>query len=227
MEYTEEVVQDTQDVAQEVVEQVAQPLQQPQNNYQANNFKRLREEKERTERENAELLRAMRELQAKQIVPNDDHLTQEEKIYKSLQQEIASLKSEVKEYHTQTSMMSTKARLQAQHPDFYSVVNEENIARLRDEYPEIAHTLDSSKDMYTGGVAAYTMIKKLGIGGQDMYKEEKELAQKNAAKPKNSASITPQQGQSPLSQANAFQHGLTDALKKQLNDEMNRAAAKR
>jgi hypothetical protein len=52
---------------------------------------------------------------------------------------------------------------------------------------------------------------------------DKLRAQKNAAKPKPLASVNPQQGDSPLSKANAFANGLTDDLKKQLRKEMEDA----
>ncbi len=45
--------------------------------------------------------------------------------------------------------------------------------------------------------------------------------QKNASKPKPLASVNPQQGDSPLSRANAFANGLTEELKDQLRKEMS------
>ena len=61
----------------------------------------------------------------------------------------------------------------------------------------------------------------------DNYKTDRELAQKNASKPKPLASVSPQQGDSPLSRANAFANGLTNELKAQLRKEMEEARKNR
>ena len=80
---------------------------------------------------------------------------------------------------------------------------------------------NSSNDLYSTAVSAYTMIKNLGIAPKgDDFMVQKAQAQKNAAKPKPLASVNPQQGESPLSKANAFANGLTDDLKAQLLKEM-------
>ena len=114
-------------------------------------------------------------------------------------------------------------RLKTQYPDFDNIVSRENLESLRLAYPEIAQTINSSSDLYSQAVSAYTMIKKLGIGVEDSFIEEKAAIQRNAAKPKPLASINPQQGDSPLSKANAFATSgkLTDELKAQMLKEMN------
>jgi hypothetical protein len=91
---------------------------------------------------------------------------------------------------------------------------------LRAAYPEVAATINSSSDLYNQASSAYTLIKKLGIHNPDAYKAEKAIVQENAAKPRPTASLSPQTGDSPLSNANAFANGLTDDVKKQLYREM-------
>ena len=72
------------------------------------------------------------------------------------------------------------------------------------------------------------MVKKLGISEQVMVDNQgKATAQRNAAKPRPTASISPQQGETPLSRANAFANGLTEEMKKQLYKEMLEAASNR
>jgi hypothetical protein len=56
---------------------------------------------------------------------------------------------------------------------------------------------------------------------------DRAAAQKNASKPKPLASVSPQQGDSPLSRANAFANGLTPELQKQLRQEMEEARKNR
>ena len=63
----------------------------------------------------------------------------------------------------------------------------------------------------------------MGIYREDNYSKDRDKAQSNASKPKPLASVSPQQGDSPLSRANAFANGLTDELKSQLRKEMEQA----
>ena len=114
----------------------------------------------------------------------------------------------------------TEIRLKTQYPDFDKVVNTETIASLRDLYPDIAATLHTSSNLLSKGSSAYTLIKKLGIYREDTYQNDKAQAVNNVTKPRPLASVSPQQGESPLARANAFANGLTDELKEQLRKEM-------
>lgn len=135
---------------------------------------------------------------------------------------IKKLEQQLKQYQQQTALSATEIRLKSQYPDFDKVVSRDNLESLRLAYPEIAQSLNANPDLYGKAVSAYTMIKKLGIGEEDPYVEEKAIIQRNALKPKPLASINPQQGDSPLSKANAFANGkLTDELKAQMLKEMN------
>jgi hypothetical protein len=133
------------------------------------------------------------------------------------------LEDQIKQYQQQSQLQTTEARLKAQYPDFDSVVSRENVELLKDRHPEIAYTLQQGQDLYATGVSAYTLIKKLGIQQEQTYEVDKQLAQRNAAKPRPLTSVAPQQGDSPLSRANAFANGLTDELKIQLRKEMAEA----
>jgi len=145
------------------------------------------------------------------------HLSKVAKKIKHLEQQLRS-------YEQQSVVASTELKLKAQYPDFDNIVSGENLANLRAAYPEIAATINSSNDLYSKAVTAYTMIKRLGIADVPGYEESKEVARRNASKPKPLASISPQQGDSPLSKANAFANGkMSDDLQKQLWKEMNDA----
>lgn len=204
-----------------------QPQQEvkPQETEQAKNFRTLRERAQQLERERNEAYARMQELEAKnkpQPVAQDEDFSindsdlAEGKHLKKLHNEIKSLKSELQKNYQASSEMAIEARLKAQYGDFDKVVNSENIAQLQTMHPEIANTLMSSTDLYSKGASAYKLIKQFGIGQADPYQQEKQTAQRNAAKPRPLASLSPQQGESPLAHANAFANGLTEDLKSQL-----------
>ncbi len=144
------------------------------------------------------------------------HLSQVNKHIKKLEQQLH-------QYQQQTALSATEMRLKTQYPDFDNIVSRENLESLRLAYPEIAQTINSSSDLYSKAVSAYTMIKKLGINeDNETFDAEKEVIHKNANKPKPSALLKPQQGDSPLTKANAFAQGpLTDDLKAAMLKEMN------
>lgn len=238
----QEVVQEqpeaaeVQELAQEQ-QQEAQPVPQAKPfNQNAENIRMLREKSERMEREKMELERRLREYEEKMtpsaatsdeedytlnLGENDlaegKHLTKLQKQVKKQQESLLKMQQ-------QTQAMLVETRLKAEHSDIDKVVTEENIKTLKELYPEIASTLNSSTDYYNKAKAAYTMIKKLGIHVEDNFAQEREIVQRNAAKPRPLASVSPQQAESPLSRANAFANGLTDELKAQLFKEMTEAA---
>lgn len=196
------------------------------------NLRAMREEKERIEQEHQEALKRLAEYEKQRetakpeqaeedldIQLADDDLF-EGKHYKKLQKQLKKQQEEFKKYQEQVKLTSTEAKLKSQYSDFDSVVNDKNIRELRTQEPELAETIASTKDMYSKAVAAYKMIKKLGIYVEDNFQQERKIAQANSLKPKPLASVSPQKGDSPLSQANAFANGLTPELKRQLVKEM-------
>lgn len=227
IEPVEEV--ETPEVVQEEVKQ--EPIQ-TEETFQARNFRQIREESERMKRENSEMAKRLQNYEAAEYKArnqpveeptyniNDDDLL-EGKHLKKYDAEIKKLRQEQEEFKRQSYALTAQAQLRSKYPDFDNVVNENNIEALKLSYPELASTLNASTDLYSTAVSAYTMIKKLGILPEDNFTAEKALAQKNASKPKPLASVSPQQGDSPLSKANAFANGLTPELQKQLLKEMN------
>ena len=214
---------------QEEVQQAA-----PEEKPQEKNFKQLKHKYARIEKERDEYARRLAELEAKPApVEEDDTITlapddlAEGKHLTKMGRKVKRLEDELNRYKNQSAASIAEAKLRTQYPDIDSVVTLDNIEALKDSYPELAATLNSSPDLYTKAVSAYTLIKKLGINGQDAFQEEKALAQKNAAKPRPLTSVSPQQGDSPLSRANAFANGLTDDLKTQLRKEMLEAMKNR
>ena len=97
----------------------------------------------------------------------------------------------------------------------------ENVEILRERFPEIAQTLSDTPDIYNKAAAAYSVIKNFGIHKDTApYENDRAKAVANLQKPRPLTSVSPQQGDSPLSRANAFANGMTDELKEQLRKEM-------
>lgn len=219
---------------QPATEESVQPVQAKESPADRN-FRALRQKAERIERERDEALRKLQEVEAArqpnpaatqedvEINIGDDDLA-EGKHLRKVSTKMKRLEEELKQYKQQASLSAIEIKLKSQYPDFDKVVSKDNIEALKDSYPELAATLSASSDVYATAVSAYTMIKKFGIAQEEApYDAEKILAQRNAAKPRPLASVSPQQGDTPLSRANAFANGLTDELKAQLRKEMEDA----
>ena len=214
---TEEVTQ-TEEV--QAAEQ-AQTLQsQPEPAGKQNNFAELRQAKEAVERERDAYLNRLKQIEnSKQDAPKvkdpeigDDDLAEG--------RHLKALRKELDEYKKEVTQTTNEARIRAQYPDFDTVVNNKTIDQLRIAYPELASTIGSSGNTYNQAVSAYTMIKKLGIYDGQNHDSAKQAVEKNSGKPRPLSSVSPQQGDSPLSRANAFANGLTPELKKNLYKEM-------
>lgn len=240
-EIAQDVVENVDNSAQAASDEVNEALQltqQPvQETIQIANFKRLRLEAEQVKNERDDMARRLAAYEANQRKAfaepeveqefniNADDLVEGKHLHQYAKK-MKQLETQLYQQQQQNTAALAQAQLRSKFPDFDKVVNEDNIEQLKYAYPELANTLNSSTDLYSTAVSAYTMIKNLGIApkGED-YMAQKAQAQKNAAKPKPLASVSPQQGDSPLSKANAFANGLTEDLKKQLRKEMEDARA--
>lgn len=190
-------------------------------------FRALREKAERLEQERNEYMRMLKEEQSKKSESHDDDIRlgdddlAEGKHIKQLQQTVKKLKQDAEQNRQMALLSATESRLKSQFPDFDRIVSANNIESFRNQYPELAASVNANQDLYAKAVSAYTMIKKLGIVQEDNFIEAKAQTIKNASKPKPLASIAPQKGDTPLSHANAFASGLTPELQAQLIREMN------
>jgi hypothetical protein len=181
------------------------------------NWRALREAREQAERERDEARAQLRQYQPaprqeqQPLTYGDDDLI-EGKHLKQNQQQIDSRIAQL-----EGQLIETK--LKAAYPDFEEVVNKDTLGMLRDADPELAESLAANPNFYSKAVAAYKSIKRYGLSA-DKFEREKEKVTINTAKPRTVTSIAPQQGESPLSRANAFANGLTDELKAQMWQEM-------
>ena len=227
------------EIVQEATEQTAEQevTEAPQEDLQTKNIREMRLRKEQAEKERDEayaLLQKMKQEQAPKSSPapieeddddfgiSDDDLVEGKHLSK-VSKEIKKLKKELKSYQEATTSASIETRLKQKYNDFDSVVSKENVEALVRDYPELGNTLRSSTDLYSQAVSAYTIIKQMGIYKEDKYSDDRAKAEANAAKPRPLTSVSPQQGDSPLTRANAFANGLTEELKMQMRKEMEDA----
>lgn len=219
----EEPQQETQ--KQEITPQ--QTYQQQQETESQRNFASLRSDKARVERELEETRRRMKELEERQsdteIAVGDEDIV-EGKHLKVLRNEQKRLRDEIRASREELMNMTLESRIKSQFPDFEQVFTKENIDKLNRDLPELASSVAADPDNYRKAVNAYTLIKKFGIGEGDPYMADKQKIQANAMKPRPLATVSPQEGGSPLEKANMFANGLTPELKKQLYKEMVQAA---
>lgn len=218
----EEVVEQP-EVAQEIPQEQPKPVQETDGQ---KSFRELRAQKDQMARELEEERRKRRELEARaeseEVLVGDDDIVEGKHLTKT-NKELKKLKEEVRTYKEQAAMLSVESRIKSTYSDFDRIVTMENIEKLKSQYPELAASVDATPDLYSKAVAAYTLIQKFGLNESDPYMQDKIKAQANAAKPRPLASVSPQQGGSPMEKANAFATGLTPELKAQLLKEMTEA----
>lgn len=205
---------------------------------QAKNIREMRLIKERAEKERDEayaLLQKMKQDAVRKPEPSDEDYDLgigeedlvEGKHLGKVAKEIKALKKELAQYKQTSTAATAETRLKSRYSDFDKVVSKENVEALVRDYPELGDTLRSNTDLYSQACSAYTMIKKMGIYKEDTYAGDRATAEQNAAKPRPLASVSPQQGEGPLTRANAFANGLTPELKAQLRKEMADAMSRR
>lgn len=199
------------------------------------NLRILREAREKAERERDELMKYVLQLKQAELPKQQAPVQQEDEevniafeddallegkhgkqLYKKMQQ----MEKKLAQYESKNSESIIETRIKSELPDFDAVVNQDNINKLNQEFPEIATTLRDTKDLYSKATAAYKIMKKFGIYRDKTYDQDKEVALKNASKPRTVTSLNPQQGDSPLTKANAFANGMTKDLQAQLLKEM-------
>ncbi len=212
-------------VEQPKIEQVADQRETAQ----AKNFRELREKAERAARE-AQQAQQERDQLAQRIKeleqlaqPRDefslapDDLVEGKHLSRHIK-ELKEVKDELNRYRQQTHQQTIESQLRTQYTDFDHVVTKENLETLAPSIQQSLKALAQS-DLKAAGEAAYEILRSK----RPSYQHDAALVEKNSAKPRPVTSMSPQQGDSPLSKANAFANGLTPDLQKQLLKEMNQA----
>lgn len=168
------------------------------------NWRQMREENERIKREAEDLKRQL------ESARGDDDLVEQRHLRSAIQKIQAD---------------NLDLRLKSKFPDFDQVVNSQALKKLAQEDPELAYSIDSTQDMYAKAVAAYKMIK--ARTPREEYSEDDERFEENSYKPRSSNSLNPGMSDRPLSQANAFQRGLSQEEKMKHYREMQEAIKNR
>ena len=233
----------------EIVEQHQEEVvEQPQETDKEINFRMLREERDRERAEKEEYRKRMMEMQDRMMssqnqapaqapIPEErdefadldpsDWVTVEQSRRmnqkdndKDFDRRWKAAKEKEAQENAKKHADSAPDRIKARFPDFDTVVSEQAVNQLKIDEPDIFNALGHIKDKEAQAVAAYKYIQKLNpeAHSQNLSKQRIEA---NANKPKTLAAS---RTGSPLSQAGAFEQGLTPSLMKQLNAEMNEAA---
>ncbi len=206
----------------------------------AANMRALREGKEKAERERDDFMKLlqmqMQQPQNKVMqqepeldieIPNidDDSLAEGKHVNKMNQKyarELQKVKADQDRMRSQYAESLLEMKIKSQYPDFEKVVSKENVEILKIRKPLLAQILSEATDPYAKASQAYEIIKELGIDQTGVIDQDRARAIKNSVKPRPLTSVNPQQGDSPLSKANAFANGeLTSEMKAQLLREMN------
>ena len=183
---------------------------------QERNFKQLREQNAEYARRLQEAERRAYELEQRskpaneRVLADDDYI--EARDLKKAREEQAK---ELEAVKMQLVEMSVKAEC----PDFYEVVTQENVDKLVKEHPELAQTLNQSRDERAKAIATYKVIKKFGLTES---KTEAERIAANTKKPKVSNTVT--KTESDLTRAAGFSRGMSEAEKKARYENMKRLA---
>ena len=243
---TQSVAESVADQPEEAPEPVAEVAAPPtdtskRDTEQARNFRAIKDAAERAARERDEALQRLQEYERRYASPapsapepdtefdginlKDDELAEGQHL-KKIASAIKKLEAKQKAVEQQSYTNNAEVRLRSQFGDFDKVMTLQNIQTFSAAYPELAKSINASQDLYDKAVSAYTLIKRFGIYDEAPYEGDKVRALSNTAKPRPLASVSPQQGDTPLSRANAFANGLTEDLKKKLREEMAMASRK-
>jgi hypothetical protein len=230
----DQIIEQEQYSVQEEQQQESEPVETIES-VKAMNYRMMREAKERAERERDEAMKyamSFQQQKQKQVEPEveEDYLSglgidndglAEGKHLRQVLKEVRELKKELNSYKSKSTLDHVEVRLKTQYPDFDNVVTKDNIDTLASINPDLAEMIHNTPDMYKKAKIAYDMVKQLGIYKDRSFDNEKVVAHKNAAKPRPLASVSPQQGDTPLSKANAFANGpLSKEIKNQHYKEM-------
>lgn len=210
----------------------------PVENAKEMNYRAMRESKEKAERERDEAMKYAMSFHSQNRKQEPEAQPEQEEDYlqglgidndglaegKHLRQvlkEIRQLKKELNSYKSQSALDTVEVRLKSQYADFDNVLTKENIDSLTAMNPDLAEMINNTPDIYKRGKLAYDMVKQLGIYKDKSFDKDKVIARKNSSKPRPLASVSPQQGDTPLSKANAFASGaLSKEVKNQHYKEM-------
>ncbi len=148
-------------------------VERPTETAQARNFAELRRQKEELQKTLEYQQQVIEEMRNAKKVPEPvdelESIGDEEYIPKGKVKKIAMKEAQRIAKEEMTRMVqeqhkaSFKDRLKSKYSDFDDVVNNETLALLQEQDPELANTIGENQDPYKMGMTAYKYIKALGI----------------------------------------------------------------
>ncbi len=155
-------------------------------------------------------------------IDDDELLTGKElkSVLKKEQKRINKIEEKLKYNERYSHENAVEAELKSKYNDLQEVLTLDNINKLKELRPGLARSLSYNPDLKEKAIETYQAIKDLGIYGSTPQSIQKDMANKNQAKPRSSNTVSPQHGGSPLNKANMFANGLTKELQQQLYEDM-------
>lgn len=191
---------------------------------QRENVKALRESRKQLQKERDDYLLRIKQLEDAQVAAqkakNLDAYDTSEFDDNAVDSGMKKNMEEIRQMRSEMASNNSRMKLGTNYPDFTKVVNEESIAILKQRFPEVAATLDQSRDIYTTGVSAYNIIKKFGLHIDEEYVQQRAKVEANVNKPRPASSV---KGQSALVHASDY----SDLSDKKVRDEIIRIATER
>lgn len=224
---TEETMEQTQDTQLE-----ENTVQEPQETPEQQNWRKMREEQRALKEEMDELRRRNEALEYEQRQrlhqsqapqqpdPNyDPDAWVENRQFEATRQEIKQMKREL-----------ANARILAECPDYYRVVNQRAQQELQKRFPSVASMIERSpEDIYNNSKLVYDLIKvnRLGMEDtQDTYVEDR--IKENQNRPKSVQSVAAHSTGDPLNHVEEFQRQGGNYTKESLSKllkEMNECSS--
>jgi hypothetical protein len=134
-----------------------------------------------------------------------------------LKTKLSATEQRIAELEQKLSYMQAQREVDAL-PDFYKVVNDDNIKTFARLYPEDYECMMANPNLSARSKTAYNMIKNYGIIQQIDTSHNQERILANQSKPKAAASVAPQSAQTPLTKVGEYERRvLTDADKDRIN----------
>jgi len=144
-------------------------------------------------------------------------LNQFKKYVNKIKQENKKIKQQFSEYAQKNEQDQAELRLRSRFNDFESIVNNDNINKLKAQKPELFNIIkNAGSGTYDKGAAAYEMIKNSGILNND-YEDVDRRIEQNKQKPRSASTVSPKHSETPLSNVSNFGRRIySDAQKDEI-----------
>lgn len=231
-----DIVSPEEPVTEQPVEQVSQsaPVRETNKEYNMRMMRERMEESDRKLQEYEEKVRMLSQQQQYQqptqasepreqfSVADDDIIDGRSwrKYDAEVKDEIRQLKEQIKRQNNDSLSSQAELRLKSEFPDYFNVVNKENINMLAKIYPDEYQSMLSNGDIYSRGKTAYNMISRFGL--IDDTKEVTEKIDKNKNKPRATGSANSAPSSSPMANLGSYERRVLSPERiAQLRREMN------